>query len=146
MARTTFNVSSAGFVADPRSVDLVGTGAQVDWAAVNAAFADPVTGKKTLPAGKVMVRQANGKLRPRSQDGAAALGAGETIAGLLATAAVEDDPTAALSGHGVIRGGIVYEHLLPDYGDANWAGTYRAQVVAAGKGFDLQPYSDDRAS
>lgn len=144
MARTTSNVSRPGFVVDHNSIDLL-DGRQIDWDTVAAGFAN-ADGKKELPGGKLMVEQADGTLRPRSQDGVTALGAGESIAGLLASAAVEDSKTAALSGYGVIRGGIVYEDLLPDSGDANWAGTYRAELEGAGKGFDLQPYSDNRAS
>ena len=144
MARTTTNVSRPGFIVDPQSVDLL-DGRQIDWDTVAAGWANS-NGDKELPGGTLVVIQADGTLRPRADDGVAALGAGEEIGGLLATAAVENSKTAALSGYGVIRGAIVYEELLPDYGNANWAGTYRAELIAAGKGFDLQPYNDNRAS
>lgn len=144
MARTTSNVSRPGFVVDHNSIDLL-DGRQIDWDSVAAGWAN-ANGKKELPGGTLMVEQADGTLRPRVDDAGAALGVGESIAGLLASAAVEDSKTAALSGYGVIRGGIVYEDLLPDASDGSWAGTYRAELEAAGKGFDLQPYSDNRAS
>lgn len=150
MARTTHNVSRPGFIVDPNSVDLL-DGRQIDWDTVAAGWANSA-GKKELPGGTVMVEQADGTIIPRVDQGDADMGAGESIAGLLATAAVEDSKTAALSGYGVIRGGIVYEDLLPDSDNALWAdagvntGPLRDELIAAGKGFDLQPYSDNRAS
>lgn len=66
---------------------------------------------------------------------------------LLATDAREDDPTAALSGYGVIKGGIVYENLLPDATGGPPAALAAAvktelQTAGVGTGFGFVVYAD----
>lgn len=141
MPRTTHNVSQPGFIADHKSMDLLGTGGQIGWDAV-VAGAD---GKKTLPAGTVLSRRAaDGKLIPRSGVDIVAEPT-QTSVGLLATNAAEDAQHHAKSGYGVYVGGVVYETLLPDAGEADF-GAMRDELDAAGTGFMFQVYSDSRAS
>lgn len=66
--------------------------------------------------------------------------------GLLVSTAIEDDPSAALSGHGVYIGGVVYEDLLPDAVDGDLADAIKTELETAGCTFQYEAYSDDRAS
>lgn len=136
--RSTRVVSGAGFVADEHSVDLLPTGRQIDWDAVDESYADADTGKKVVPAGTVMYEVTpGGKMAPADAVGAAP--ADERVLGLLRTNAIEGDKSAATSGYGVIIGGAIYEDLLPVPGQV-------AGLADVGKGFAFYPYSDDRVS
>lgn len=143
------NLASPGFIVDPQSVDL-NSGRQIDWPNVPAAYVQAESGKKHLPAGKVVLEQADGTLIPRPT-GDVAQPAGTTLIGVLATSADEDSDVAALTGYGVVIGGVVYEELLPDVNDANWAtagmnrGALRDDLAAAGKGFVYETYEDNRS-
>lgn len=106
------------------------------------------TGAKTLPAGKVMVELTGGKIVPRSDRPGS-----EVAMGLLETNAIEGDVSAALTGHGVIVGGVIYENLLPDAA----AGTtgaltdaYKQELVGntsqpKSTGFVFEQYADNRS-
>lgn len=102
-------------------------------------------GKRLIPAGTVMAELTSGKVVPR-----AARPGSETAIGLLATDAAEGDPSAAMSGHGVLIGGVIYENLLPEASGspATIDATYKTEMQAAGvgTGFSFQQYSDDRES
>lgn len=101
------------------------------------------SGKKTIRAGTAMVgADTNDPLVPRGT------GAAGTADCLLATTAVEDEPHAALSGYGVIVGGVVYENLLPDAAPDTGAlaTAIKTELNASTKGFVYRVYEDDRAS
>lgn len=133
MPRTTHAVSTPTFIADPASITR-STGRQVDWDGVDDAFLNEV-GKVVLPAGIRVYEQADGTLRDVTGN------SGGTLIGLLATNAIEGDPSAAKTGYGVIRGGIVYPELLPETLD----GSARTALAAIGTGFAFEQYSDTRA-
>lgn len=50
-----------------------------------------------------------------------------------------------LAGQAILIGGVIYENLLPDSGDADFD-TFKAEAVSAGNGFTWETYSDNRVS
>lgn len=99
------------------------------------------TGKKMLPAGTVVGSLLGaGRVSPRIVTTNPAIG-------LLETNAIEDDPDAALSGYGVIVGGVVYEALLPDSTGTprTLSAAIKTELANAGTGFSYEPYADSRA-
>lgn len=144
MARTNVTgLAGPGFAADRASIDL-NTGRQIDWDNVPAGYANS-DGKKVLPAGKAVSEMADGRLVPRVDQDIVA-NPDRTAVGLLATVAVEGEKQAALTGYGVVIGGVVYTELLPDNADAEWDPTIIDELQAAGTGFAFEAYGDDRAS
>ena len=102
------------------------------------------SGLKTIPAGTVMGIVTAGspavsKMYPR-------VATSNPADGLLATTAVEGDKVAALSGHGLIIGGVVYENLLPDSVAGALPAAMKSELATNSKGFVYRPYADDRAS
>lgn len=141
MTRTDFTASTPGFIADPASIDL-NTGRQVSWDDVPDSYLGD-DGKKQLPAGTIVSELSNpaGKIVPRADE---VEYAGAAI-GILRTAAVEDDDVAAMSGYGVIVGGVIFQNLLPDFGDGAIA-TMKTELNAVGVGnFVWETYADTRA-
>jgi hypothetical protein len=140
MARTVYVGSRPGFIVDHSSINR-NSGRQIDWTAVNASFVDPATGKKKLPAGTAVGEvTAGGKVAERVVTTRPAIG-------LLASDAIEDDRSAALSGYGVIIGGVVYENLLPDATGGPppvLAAAIKTELNASGTGFVFEMYGDDR--
>ncbi len=101
----------AAFVADRNSMDVFGTGVQIDW----AAFTDAkygTAGTRRIPAGTVIEPIGN------STTGIYLCGPAAGTAGkpqlILKTDAEEDARGMAASGYGAYVGGVVYENLLPD--------------------------------
>lgn len=108
----------------------------------------PGTGAKTLPAGKVVVELSGGKIAPRSDRPGS-----EVSMGILETVAIENEPSHALTGYGVIVGGVLYENLLPDAA-AGTTGTlpdaYKQELVGntsnpKSTGFAFEQYQDNRS-
>lgn len=131
--RTSQYVSTPSFIADPASVDR-STGRQIDWDNVPSSFAG-ADGKKVIPAGHRVYETVEGKILPVTQ-------AEDPVFGLIETNAIQDDKSAALSGYGVIVGGVVYTELLPEELVAE-----DLEVLAeVGTGFAFETYSDSRAS
>lgn len=133
----------AAFVADRASMDTLGTGVQLDF----AAFTDPkftVNGKKVIPAGTAISpiggNGADGKPNPALLCGPATAGA---QAYLLKTPAEEDSTADALSGYGAYCGGVVYETLLPD-ASGNPRKLSDAVKTALGSNFRFMTYEDRR--
>lgn len=128
-------------VADNSSVDR-DTGHTIDWTNVLDTFKDATSGKKTIPPFTVMKLAANGiDLIP------AAAAADTGVVGLLATPATQDAPSHALSGYGIIRGGVIYENLLPQATGTpkTLADGYKTSLNAAGTGFSFVQYVDNRS-
>lgn len=107
------------------------------------------TGPKFIPAGKVMVELSSGKLATRSHRPGS-----ETAVGLLASNAVENGPSEAMSGYGVIIGGVVFENLLPDATAGATTGVittaYKTEMMGstsspASTGFVFEQYADNRS-
>lgn len=102
------------------------------------------SGVKRLPAGTVVGdgrTGAGGKISPR----AATV---NTATGILETEAVEGERLAALTGYGVIVGGVLFENLLPDAtgNPKTLATAVKTELNAAGTGFSFEPWGDTRAS
>lgn len=136
MPRTTSLVTTRAFVADAHSIDR-STGRQIDWTQVTATNAD---GKKFLVAGTVVGELAGaGRVAPRVATTNPAIG-------ILETDAVEDERFAALSGYGVMKGGILYENLLPDATGTpkTLSAAIKTELNAAGNGFAFEQYGDSR--
>jgi hypothetical protein len=103
--RNTYFPSTAGFIVDLQTVTR-DYGRQIDWDNVDDDYKN-AEGKKVIPAGtRVGDLLGAGKVSPRVDTTNPAIG-------ILETDAIEDSPVAAKSGYGVIRGGSVYENLLP---------------------------------
>jgi hypothetical protein len=103
------------------------------------------TGARSIPAGTIVAELTSGKIVPRAiRPGA------ETATGILETNAVENDRSAALSGHGVIIGGAIYENLLPDATGtpAVLPTAYKTELQTAGvgTGFAFEQYADTRGA
>lgn len=107
------------------------------------------TGAKTLAAGKVIVELTSGKIAPRSDRPGS-----EEAAGILETNAIENDISAALSGYGVIVGGVIYENLLPDATAGATTGVlptaYKTEMMGStsspkSTGFVFEQYLDNRS-
>lgn len=99
---------------------------------------------KRIPAGTIMAALSSGKLIPRS-----AVTGAETATHILEASANEEDLVGDLGGdnhpgYGVIVGGVIYENLLPDFADADFA-TWQGELETAGvgTGWVWETYSDD---
>lgn len=123
-------------------------GHQIDWAAVDPERVDS-TGNKYVPDGTVMAVLASGKMIPRvdveldpapgDQDGT------EEAVGLLIGQANQGDKTDALTGYGLLLGGVVYENLLPEYEEDDWA-TWQGEMAANGSLFIYRTHVNSIAS
>ncbi|MEZ4542100.1 MAG: hypothetical protein R3C43_19155 [Chloroflexota bacterium] len=128
MATTnSYQVSRAQWLVDwansPRDL-----GHQIDWASVDPARVD-ASGGKYVPDGTIMAKLASGKIIPRRDvvlEEGNALGT-ETAAGILIGQANEGDKSDALTGYGLLLGGVVYNNLLHDFGHADLA-TWKTEL------------------
>lgn len=141
MPRTTLNLSRPGFVADQHSVERT-DGVQIDWANVSAAYLDSVTGNKVLPAGTVVgTLLGAGKVSPR-------VAVTNPAAAILISTAIQNDRSAAKSGYGIYKGGVLYETLLPDAAGSpkTLPAAFKTELNAADCTFKFIPYADNTAS
>lgn len=135
---TRYEVSRPPFVADWSSVTR-DTGHTMDWDEVADSYKDS-TGKKFVPAGTVMGETANGIAPARAagpDDDPPAI----APKFLLATHAHEGSELQNRSGYGVIRGGVIYENLLPAA-----VASHKTALDTAGTGFAWTTYRDSTAS
>jgi hypothetical protein len=63
---------------------------------------------------------------------------------LLATA-IEGDDVDAISGHGVVLGGVIFKNLLEEDDNSDFD-TWLSELKEAGTGFVFETYSDNRSS
>lgn len=98
------------------------------------------SGKKTIPEGTVMEIQSDGKMIP-TQD----VNGGSLAHGLLASTAVEGSRVAALSGYGLIIGGVVFETLLPEAVAGVLPSALKTALATSSKGFVYREFEDSRA-
>lgn len=140
MGRTTANISTPGFVVDNNSMRS-NSGRQIDWDGVDDSRIDAASGKKVIPAGTAMSVSTNDatKIVPSADTDAT----GNAI-GLLKTTAIEDDPSAALSGYGVYIGGVVFEDLTPDGIDGSNA--FKSELATSGCTFQWEAFADSSVS
>lgn len=139
MGRTNLNLSGLPFVVDPHNTPR-DNGHQIDWANVADTYKN-ASGKKVLPAGTVVGSLLGaGKISPRVATTNPAIG-------LLQTAAIEDEETAAATGYGIFRGGVFYENLLPDATGGppkRLAAAVVSELNASGTGYSFMDYTDTR--
>lgn len=139
---TRYEVSRPPFVADWDSVTR-DTGHTMDWDEVADSYKDS-TGKKFVPAGTPMGKTANG-IAPARAAGAEDDPTLISAVFLLATHAHEGSELQNRSGYGVIRGGVIYENLLPKNALTS---AMKTQLNTAGvsTGFAWTTYGDSTAS
>lgn len=136
---------SAAAAAGTTSIPVDATGTTIE-SGDSAIY--PGSGKKFIPAGKAMVELTSGKIVPRSDRPGS-----ETCRGFLETNAIQDEVSAALTGYGMIIGGVIYENLLPDATAGATTGTlpdaYKTELVNAtnprSTGFAFEQYQDNRS-
>jgi len=135
------------FIADPGFMRRHPSGRQVKWAAVSEDFIDEATGKKRLKAGQVVSELADGSvIEYGGTDASASPDETPTTAvGLLASEANEDAPAEALSGYGIITGGVVWENLLPNAEAGELPAGTKTALTNGGAAFQYHTYEDDRA-
>lgn len=138
--QTSYNISRPDFVVDIASVTR-NSGRQIDWANVAAGYVNALTGKKELPAGTVIgeALSTNGKISPRAATT-------NPATGILETRAIEGADAHALTGYGVLVGGMIYENLLPDATGTpkQLTNAVKTELNAAGVGFAFEQYGDSR--
>lgn len=110
-----------------------------------ATVAYESAGKKHIKAGTVMCELASGKVVPRAVRPGA-----ETAIGIIETAADEESASDALSGYGIIKGGVLYENMLPDATGGPpkvLPAQFKTELQTAGvgTGFAFEVYADSRA-
>lgn len=142
---TNYQVSRAQWLVDwenaPRDL-----GHQIDWESVDPARVD-ANGKKYVPDGAIMAKLASGKVIPRRDVALTegnALGT-ETAAGILIGQANEGDRSDALTGYGLLIGGIVYNNLLYDFGQGALA-TWKGELETNGLTFVYLTHANSAAS
>lgn len=133
---TESNASRAPFVADRDSL-VHDSGHTIDWANVPVGtYGD--AGSQIIPAGTRMAKGPGVGLIPRSATAPAI--------GVLATDAHQKSASDAASGYGLIKGGLLYENLLPGAAGspAVIAAAEKTELNTAGvgTGFGLVQYAD----
>lgn len=94
-----------------------------------------------IAAGTILSRLSDGTLIPRSITTAS-----EPATEVLRSDAYEKSPVAAKSGYGTIRGGGLYENLLPDAdGSGDVSETYKTELNTAGCNFWFTDWRDSRS-
>lgn len=140
MGRTTFNVGKPGFVLGG-NYDA-NDGRQIDWdnvSDVNSA------GKKEILGGTIMAETANGKLAPRKEGVQDATPEDYPATCILLATATEGVSTDALTGYGVVLGGVVYKNFLEDNEHADFE-DWLTELKENGTGFEFETYSDSRTN
>jgi hypothetical protein len=66
--------------------------------------------------------------------------------GILEAGAVQGDPSASLSGYGVLVGGVLNENMLPDAVSGELNEDWKDELDRIGTGFSWQYYTDSRTS
>lgn len=138
--------SSPGYIVDPSSIERT-NGKQIDWDTVASSFAGS-DGVKRIPGGTIMAKLASGKVIPvvgSDADGTGTGTAPNDATEILLESQSQDSKVTSLSGVATIRGGILYNELLPDYSDGNFA-TMKTALASAGCTFKYESYNNDNAS
>jgi len=148
---TTSTNALPGFIVDRQSIEQR-QGRQVAWDLVSETYIDATTGKKRLKAGTVV----SGFLPGDFEGKIAEYGAVDadqspdetaTALGLLISEANEDDPAEALTGYGILVGGVIFDNLLPDATGSplSIGSTKKTALSTAGCTFKWEMYVDSRA-
>lgn len=128
-----FAILTAAAAAGATSLTVEALDAQIE-SGDTATYLISESNDKVIPAGTVMCELSTGYVVPR----AARPGSEEAI-GLLWSTATQNENSAALSGYGIIVGGVIYETLLPET-----ITSYKSELASAGTGFVWSAYSDSR--
>lgn len=99
-----------------------------------ATYLTSASGSKVIKAGTVMCQLSSGKYVPRADRPGS-----EEAVGLLISAATENSTTDALTGYGLIVGGVIYETLLPET-----ITSYKTELDTNGLGWVWLTYADGR--
>jgi hypothetical protein len=139
ITRTHRYLGAPDFVVDNRSIVRSNGGRQVDWDNVDDAYKED-DGLKKLPAGTIIGEElGNGLVSPR-------VDTTNPATGILESDAKEGDRGPdALTGYGIIRGGGIYENLLPDATGGPPKTIASAIKTELGERFYWETYEDDRA-
>lgn len=140
MSRTTHNVGKPGFILG--SNYDTNDGRQIDWDNVSDVDAD---GNKVVKAGTIMAELGTGLLAPRKEGVQDATPEDYPATCLLLTTITEGDNVDAISGYGVVLGGVVFSNLLPDNGAADFD-AWLTELKENGTGFVFETYSDSRSN
>jgi len=138
MARTESNVGSPGFILGA-NYDA-NDGRQIDWANVTGT-----EGSKTVPGGTIMAEVDNGLLAPRKAGVQDTVPADYPATCILLASAEQSNNNDALSGYGVVLGGVVFSNLLQDTLEANFD-SWLTELKDNGTGFVFETYDDDRTA
>lgn len=139
--RTKSYPTAPAFLIDVGNAD-VDYGGHIDWAKVPAAA--PYLredNSKTVPAGTLMVRGADGKRYPRE-----VAAAGEKASRITWNSIQQNSKEDSHGAYAMIIGGSVWQNLLAKHHreNANFA-AWLAELKTEGTGFSLQTYRDSRA-
>lgn len=139
LARTHRVMGAPRFVVDESSL-IRGNGGQISWDDVDVAY-EEADGKKFLKAGTVVGKTlGGGKWSPR-------VVTTNEAAGILETDAKEDSPVDAMTGYSILKGGNLYENLLPDSAGGPpkvLDAAIKTELAAAGCLFQFETYDDTR--
>lgn len=145
--RGSYNNSLANFIADPASIEQI-PGRVVNFDAVSDTYIVASTGKKKLPAGTIVGELSDGRIVEDGGTDASVSPTDEAATlGILLTDANEGASEEALTGYGVLVGGVLYDNLLPDAsGDPLTIGSSaKSDLASAGCTFKYVVFRDSRA-
>lgn len=100
--------------------------------ATSAVYTVSKSGSKVIPGGTVMCRLSGGKIVPRAVHPGS-----EQAIGLLVGSAIENLYEHAMTGYGIIVGGVIYETLLPET-----ITSYKSELATNGSGWVWLNYAD----
>jgi len=87
---------------------------------------------------------ASGLIKPMAD--VVTVGGSETATSLLETNAIEGAESDALTGHGQIVGGAIYQNLLPENAHGSFATWITSlEVAGVGMGWVWETYADNRS-
>ena len=138
MGRTESNVGSPGFILGA-NYDA-NDGRQIDWANVTGT-----EGSKTVPGGTIMAETADGLLAPRKAGVQDATPDDYPATCILLASAEQSNNNDALSGYGVVLGGVLFSNLLQDTADPDFD-SWLTELKENGTGFVFETYDDDRTA
>lgn len=149
---TTSTNALPAFIVDRQSIEQR-PGRQIAWDLVSDTYIDATTGKKRLKAGTVVSEFVGGDYIGQvaeygAVDDISSPGETATAVGILISEANEDDPAEALTGYGLLVGGVLFDNLLPDAagGPPKTIGSTKKNALAtAGCTFKWEVYVDSRA-
>ena len=140
--RTNSTPGKPAFVVNVHNMDR-SYGGHIDWSQVPAAapYARP-DGSKTIPAGTILARQADGTRVPREVGGA-----GETATEIAWNDIQQNSKEDSHKAYAFIVGGVLWKNLLAAHhvANANFE-AWLTELRAASTGIRFETYRDSRGS